>query len=62
MLITDIQTKAIRRKIADQQLKRYQFANKIGVTNHTVTKILAGNYNAPKRIYASVMEWLVEDY
>lgn len=62
MIITNVQTKAIRRKIADQQLKQYQFANQVGIANHTAKKILAGNYNAPKRIYASVMEWLAEDF
>lgn len=62
MIITPTQAKAIRRKIADKQLKQYEFAKEIGVASRTVPKIVAGNYKAPKRIYAAVMEWLAEDY
>ena len=62
MIITSIQAKAIRRKIADKQLKQYEVAKEIGVTSHTVRKIITGDYNAPKRIYQSVMEWLAEDF
>ena len=62
MIITETQAKAIRRKIADKQLKQYEFAKEIGVASRTVPKIVAGNYKAPKRIYAAVMEWLAKDY
>ncbi|WP_421038547.1 DNA-binding protein [Streptococcus hyointestinalis] len=62
MLITSTQARAIRRKIADKQLKQYEFAKEVGVASRTVPKIISGNYNAPKRIYQSVMEWLAEDY
>ena len=62
MLITQEQAKALRRKKADLQLKNYEFAFEIGVAPRTVPKILKGDYNAPKRIYISVMEWLAKDY
>ncbi|GFG47760.1 hypothetical protein ScFU97_10990 [Streptococcus canis] len=62
MIITINQAKAIRRKIADKQLKQYEFAKEIGVVSRTVPKIISGNYKAPKRIYTAVMEWLAEDY
>lgn len=62
MIITSTQAKAIRRKIADKQLKKYEFAKEIGVASRTVPKIINGNYDAPKRIYQSVMEWLAEDF
>lgn len=62
MLITQEQAKALRRKKADLQLKNYELALEIGVASRTVPKILKGDYKAPKRIYASVMEWLAEDY
>ena len=62
MIITQSQAKALRRKKADLQLKNYELAFEIGVAPKTVPKILKGNYKAPKRIYASVMEWLAKDY
>lgn len=62
MIITQEQAKALRRKKADLQLKNYEFAFEIGVAPRTVPKILNGDYKAPKRIYASVMEWLAKDY
>ncbi len=62
MLITQEQAKALRRKKADLQLKNYELALEIGVAPRTVSKILNGDYNAPKRIYMSVMEWLAKDY
>lgn len=62
MLITQEQAKALRRKKADLQLKNYEFALEIGISRRTVPKILNGDYKAPKRIYASVMEWLAKDY
>lgn len=62
MIITQEQAKALRRKKADLQLKNYEFAFEIGVAPRTVPKILNGDYKAPNRIYASVMEWLAKDY
>ena len=62
MIITETQARAIRRKIADKQLKQYEFAKEIGISSCTVPKIIGGNYKAPKRIYAAVMEWLAKDY
>lgn len=62
MLITQEQAKALRRKKADLQLKNYEFALEIGISRRTVPKILNGDYKAPKRIYASLMEWIAKDY
>lgn len=62
MIVTQEQAKALRRKKADLQLKNYEFASEIGVAPGTVPKILNGDYKAPKRIYASLMEWLAKDY
>ena len=62
MLITQEQAKALRRKKADLQLKNYELALEIGVASRAFPKILKGDYKAPKRIYASVMEWLAKDY
>ena len=44
------------------QLGKVQLAKKLKITPPTLAKIEAGNYDAPKRIYESVIEWLLEDY
>lgn len=62
MFITETQAKAIRRKRADLQMSKSDLAKKLGVTVPTVSKIENGNYKAPKRIYASVFNWLAENY
>lgn len=60
MLITQKQARAIRRKIGDKQLKQYEVAKELGVSPSTIPKIVSGKYEAPRRIYQSVMEWLIE--
>ena len=62
MILTENQTKAVRRKKADLQLKNFELANELKVASKTVPKILAGNYNANKRIYSNILEWLASDY
>ncbi|ESR08785.1 DNA-binding protein [Streptococcus iniae] len=62
MLLTDNQTKAIRRKKADLQLKNFEMARELKIASKTVPKILAGNYNANKRIYSNILDWLANDY
>lgn len=62
MLLTNNQTKAIRRKKADLQLKNFELASQLNIASKTVPKILAGNYNANKRIYSNILEWLASDY
>ncbi|HEQ1451232.1 TPA: helix-turn-helix transcriptional regulator [Streptococcus pyogenes] len=52
----------VRKKRAVKQLGKVELSKKLGITPPTLSKIEAGNYKAPKRIYASVMEWLAEDY
>ena len=36
-------------------------AENLNVARSTLAKIEKGNYDAPKRIYESVMNWLIED-
>ena len=62
MILTENQTTAVRRKKADLQLKNFELANELKVASKTVPKILAGNYNANKRIYSNILEWLASDY
>lgn len=54
--------KKVRRKRGELQLGKVQLAKKLKITPPTLAKIEAGNYDAPKRIYESVIEWLLEDY
>lgn len=62
MLITiDIATK-VRKRRAEIDLGKVELSKILKITPPTLAKIEKGNYNAPKRIYQSVMEWLVEDY
>lgn len=62
MLLTIEHAKKVRRKRGELQLGKVQLAKKLKITPPTLAKIEAGNYDAPKRIYESVMEWLLEDY
>ena len=52
MLITLSLAEKVRIKRAKLQL---------GIQSNTLTKVENGNYDAPKRIYESVMTWLVEE-
>ncbi len=61
MLITEYHARKVRRKRADLQIGKLELAKKLQITPPTLAKVEQGNYDAPKRIYQSVMEWLVED-
>ena len=62
MLITVEHTEKVRVKRGRLDLTKGATAKKLNVTPRTLKLIEAGNYDAPKRIYESVMNWLVEDY
>ena len=62
MLLTEDHARKVRRKRADLRLTKKATAEKLGIKPQTLTKVEQGDYDAPKRIYQSVMEWLVEDY
>lgn len=62
MLITLSLAEKVRIKRARLQLTKKAASVQLGIQSNTLTKIENGNYDAPKRIYQSVMEWLVEDY
>ncbi|SFF98590.1 transcriptional regulator [Streptococcus equinus] len=61
MLITTETATKVRVKRAIQSLGKVETAKKLHVTPPTLAKIEKGNYDAPKRIYESVMNWLIED-
>ena len=62
MQLTEDHARKVRRQRADLRLTKKATAEKLGIKPQTLTKVEQGNYDAPKRIYQSVMEWLVEDY
>lgn len=62
MLITVEHAEKVRVKRGRLDLTKGATAKKLNVTPRTLKLIEAGNYDAPKRIYESVMNWLVEDY
>ncbi|WP_277280846.1 helix-turn-helix transcriptional regulator [Streptococcus hyointestinalis] len=62
MLITYSISEKIRSKRGKQDLTKTEVAKQLGVSRTTLSKLEKGNYDAPKRIYESVMNWLVEDY
>lgn len=61
MLITDSISEKIRAKRGREDLTKTQVAILLGVSRTTLIKIEKGDYDAPKRIYESVMNWLIED-
>ncbi|WHL23598.1 transcriptional regulator [Streptococcus iniae] len=61
MIITnDIAQKVIIKRSINKMTKT-DLASKLNISTHTLLKIENGNYKAPRRIYQSVMNWLVED-
>ena len=61
MLITVEHAEKVRVKRGRLDLTKSATAKKLNVTPRTLKLIEAGNYDAPKRIYESVMNWLIED-
>lgn len=61
MLITEETATKVRVKRAIQTLGKVETAKALRVAPPTLAKIEKGNYDAPKRIYESVMNWLIED-
>lgn len=61
MLITKSISEKVRAKRGKEDLTKCRVAILLGVSRTTLAKIEKGNYDAPKRIYESVMNWLIED-
>ena len=62
MIITVEHAEKVRVKRGRLDLTKSATAKKLNVTPRTLKLIEAGNYDAPKRIYESVMNWLIEDW
>lgn len=61
MLITVETAVKVRKKRAVEQLTKKALSEKLGIKSQTLTKVEAGDYDAPRRIYQSVMDWLIDD-
>ncbi|MBM7635584.1 helix-turn-helix domain-containing protein [Streptococcus saliviloxodontae] len=61
MLITLEHAEKVRIKRGRLDITKNETAKRLNVTPRTLQRIEAGNYDAPKRIYQSVMDWLIED-
>lgn len=61
MLISEKVSSLVRHKRVDSRLSKTQLAETLNIARSTLAKIEKGNYDAPKRIYESVMNWLIED-
>ena len=61
MLISVEIAEKVRAKRGKRDLTKSQTALALGIARTTLSKVESGNYNAPKRIYEVVMNWLVED-
>lgn len=61
MLLTEEHARKVRRKRADLQIGKVKLAKILQITPPTLAKIEAGNYDAPRRIYETVVNWLLED-
>jgi predicted transcriptional regulator len=61
MLITIETAIKVRKKRAVEQLTKKALSEKLGIKSQTLTKVEQGDYDAPRRIYQSVMDWLTCD-
>ncbi|HFI0861560.1 TPA: transcriptional regulator [Streptococcus suis] len=61
MRITDKHSEKVRSKRGKLALTKKKLSKTLNISIKTLAKIEQGNYDAPKRIYQIVMEWLVED-
>lgn len=61
MFISTELAEKVRVKRARVQRTKKAVAEELGIKPQTYTKVENGDYDAPKRIYEAVMNWLVED-
>lgn len=62
MLLTKEHAEKVRIKRGRLALTKTEVSARLGITRKTLAKIELGDYDAPRRIYQAVMDWLLEDY
>ncbi|WP_449455987.1 transcriptional regulator [Streptococcus suis] len=60
MLITEEMAKRVRVKRAIDRITAKALSEKLGITHVTLAKVEQGDYDAPRRIYNLVVNWLEE--
>lgn len=58
MLITEEMAQQVRVKRAIERMTAKDLAEKLNTTHVTLAKVEQGDYDAPRRIYNAVIEWL----
>lgn len=61
MIIEEKISEKLRSKRGRMNLTKSAVAKKLNISRSTLAKVEMGNYDAPRRIYESVMNWLLED-
>ena len=61
MLISSEHAEKVRVKRGRLDLTKSETAKRMNVTPRTLQKIEQGDYDAPKKIFTSVMNFLIED-
>ena len=61
MMITKEIAEKVRIKRGRFSLTKIKVSKQLNISRSTLDKVEAGNYDAPRRIYESVMNWLLED-
>ena len=61
MLIDENIAEKVIVKRAKKRMTKTELSELLNISRLTLAKIEAGNYKAPKRIYQTIMEWLIED-
>lgn len=61
MLITKEIAEKVRIKRGKLAMTKTALSERLGIARRTLAKIEKGQYKCPKRIYESVLLWLIED-
>lgn len=61
MIITEEHAEKVRVKRGRLAMTKSSLAQKLSISTKTLAKIEVGNYKTTKKIYESVMNWLLED-
>ncbi|CCI63726.1 putative transcriptional regulator [Streptococcus dysgalactiae subsp. equisimilis] len=61
MLITKDIALKVKIKRAKNDMTKSSLAKTLSVSRGLIPKIEAGDYDAPKRIYQNIVNWLLED-
>ena len=61
MLITTETAIKVRKKRGARQMTKKALSERLGIKSQTLNKVEKGDYDAPRRIYQAVMNWLIDE-